>query len=439
MRPFSLSWKFLPLFAVAALLGGCLGDGDSTPTAAPTTLGGTAATGAPIVGGTVTVKCAAGPTLTDITDSSGVWEVTVSGQTLPCAIEVSGGNLAAGQAYHSIALQLGTVNITPLTDLIVANMAGQAPGIWFSGLNANAYQQLTASAMNAALSNLRTAFDLTALNGIDPVTASFTATSGNTLDDILEALRTAYADYAALLNSATGSGFFSYAAQYRTALNNAYALLLSPGTGTGGVLVCNQSLFSPNAVHAASATELAAYQGSYTGEVYSFNATSGQSTGPTAGNVVFNANGSLTLNGQAKAPTSICVDNVSGGSGITLYVHFADGHVDLWPNKTFSASLETTSGGGTSGNATLTVSVSAAGVLTPNIVIGNVPRPSSQQDFCAAVQNDTTFTGIGTAAGGTLTIDACSYSNNTGSISATLRLTAPIAMTLPYTVTYTYN
>jgi hypothetical protein len=176
MSTFSRRWKYLPALSLAILMAGCSSDDDSsaTPTPTPTsTLGGTAATGAPIVGGTVNVKCAGGATLADITDNSGVWEVTISGQTLPCAVEVNGGNLPSGQAYHSVAMQFGTVNITPLTDILVANLAGQSPGTWFNGLNSNALQQLSANSVNAALTNLRAAFGLPALNDIDPLTTPF--------------------------------------------------------------------------------------------------------------------------------------------------------------------------------------------------------------------------------------------------------------------------
>jgi hypothetical protein len=227
---FSKHWKYLPVVSLAVLLGGCLSD-DDTP-AAPT-LGGTAATGAPIVGGTVNVKCAGGSTLSDVTDSAGVWQVTMSGQTLPCAVEVSGGSLAGGQTYYSVALQPGTVNITPLTDLVVANLAGQVPSVWFGGLNASAFQQVTSGAVTTALGNLRTALGLAALDDIDPLTASFTAAPGDPLDNVLEAMQSVFADYAALVEAAFGEGFATFAEQYRAALEEAYAdLPIGGGDGS---------------------------------------------------------------------------------------------------------------------------------------------------------------------------------------------------------------
>ncbi len=232
-------WKFIPIVSLAVLLTGCLGDDDSTPAATPSaaTLGGTAATGAPIVSGTVDVKCAGGNTLTDTTDNDGIWQVTISGQTLPCAVAVSGGNLPVGQVYHSVALQTGTVNITPLTDLIAANLAGQAPATWFAGLNANALQQINANAVNAALGNVRTALGLAALNDVNPLTVGFDAASGNAHDDILEALKLALTaagtTYPNLLN-AVQSPTITPPAGLATALEtNHQRFLMPPPTITG--------------------------------------------------------------------------------------------------------------------------------------------------------------------------------------------------------------
>lgn len=229
MSLFSTHWRFIPVVSLAVLLAGCPGDYDTAAT-----LGGTAATGAPIVGGNVNVKCAGGGALSGVTDSNGAWQVTLSGQTLPCAVEVSGGNLPGGQTYHSVALQSGTLNITPLTDLIVANLAGQTPGAWFGGLNANTISStITSSAVNTALGNLRTALGLPALDDLNPLTATFTAAPGNRLDNVLEAMQSVFADYGALLEAATGSGFAAYAASFQTPLAEAYDALPTGGGGDG--------------------------------------------------------------------------------------------------------------------------------------------------------------------------------------------------------------
>ena len=116
--------RMLLLAAAAAGLAACGGGDDggaTTPAPAATSLSGTAAVGAPIAGGTVQVRCSGANVLESVTSASGTWRVDTTGQSLPCAVRVTGGNLAAGQALHSVALSFDTLNITPLTDLIVAN------------------------------------------------------------------------------------------------------------------------------------------------------------------------------------------------------------------------------------------------------------------------------------------------------------------------------
>lgn len=93
---------------------------------------------------------------------------------------------------------------------------------------------------------------------------------------------------------------------------------------------------------------------------------------------------------------------------------------------------------GQSSGHTLVVTVSVMGVGS-TITVNNVPAPTGQVDFCSGLASDTTFTQIAAQGGGTLTINSCSYSGNTGQIAATLAITGPYSYTVPYTITYTYN
>lgn len=229
------------IFSVAvAACGGGGGGGESSTTAS--TLGGVAAVGSPIANGTVQVKCAGGVILTGTTTSAGAWQVTISGQTLPCAVEVSGGTVngtANTTPYHSVATSFGTANATPLTDLVVANLAGTAtPGVWFAGLTTAALVQITTISVNTALTNLRIAFSgLAPLGMVDPITTAFTPTPGNTSDDMLAALKTSMANtgvtYATLLNNASTPNFANPVAGFGNALATAYAVTASGGTWPG--------------------------------------------------------------------------------------------------------------------------------------------------------------------------------------------------------------
>lgn len=438
---------WLSLLVSAVVLTGC--GGGSGTTSSITTLSGTAATGLPIVGGNVAVTCAGGNALTATTSNDGAWSVTISGQTLPCAIQVNGGTVngvANATPYHSIALALGIANITPLTDLIVANLAGNnAPAAWFAGLNAAAIQGINAAALNAALGNVRVALNLADLNNLNPFTAAFQAAAGDPLDNMLEALRTALtnagSNYAALLAAAANQGF-TPPAGFAAAFAAAYAQMPNGNGGGGGggagVLTCDTSQFQPNAVHAASAQELASFAGNYTGDIYTDDGA-GNFT-PSAGTAAFDANGVLTLNGQAKTATSICVDNVAGAYGVVLYVHFADGHVDLFANDTFSGSIDTPAGGGGGAAGSLTLSITISGVAAANVNINGVTKPTTQADFCADMtSNSTTSLNNALGAVGTFTINSCTFNGSVGNVSATLAIVNPIAMNVPYSVVYTYN
>ena len=216
-------WSNLFLFFIAALLlagcgGGGGGGGSSSPAAS--TLSGVAAVGTPIVNGNINIICAAGGALAPaITSSSGSWQVTLSGQTLPCAVQVSGGTIngvANTTPYHSIAITTGTVNITPLTDLTVANLIGTAtPNTWFAGLSANPspLTTITQTQVDTALTNLSTALSVIPLftSTTNPITTDFTPNAGNILDDMLTALQAAMAstntNYSSLLSNASANGF----------------------------------------------------------------------------------------------------------------------------------------------------------------------------------------------------------------------------------------
>ena len=110
----------LSLLAAAVLLASC-GGGDGTP---DFKLNGVAAAGAPVAGQTVTIKCQLGPVATTTTGSGGQFDVTLTEQVLPCLLQVESPTLGK---LHGYAAAAGRVNLTPLTDLIVARAARTAP------------------------------------------------------------------------------------------------------------------------------------------------------------------------------------------------------------------------------------------------------------------------------------------------------------------------
>ena len=179
----------------AALVAACGGGGGGGGTPV-TTLGGTAAVGYPIVNAMVTVRCAAGtPPTATITDSNGAWSVDAADQTLPCAVALNGGTangVANLEQYHSVAMARGVVNITPMTDLLVANLVQSAtPSAWFSGLETRPelLAAIKQTQVDASLKRLREAMPLVQpLAELNPITHRFTPAAGQPMDDMLEAL-----------------------------------------------------------------------------------------------------------------------------------------------------------------------------------------------------------------------------------------------------------
>jgi hypothetical protein len=193
-------------------------------------LGGVAAAdGAPIEGATVNVVCAAGASLSALTGSGGAWQVTLAGLALPCAVEVSGGTINSAPnttSYYSIATAAGTMNISPLTSLIVANLAGEDPGAWFAALTPATLGGITAQQVTTAFNNVVAALSgLTQLGNNNPITTPFVPTPGNVSADMLAALSQAISNtnfsYASLL-SAMASASPSVAASFNSSLIAAY-------------------------------------------------------------------------------------------------------------------------------------------------------------------------------------------------------------------------
>ncbi|MES2973580.1 MAG: hypothetical protein V4757_08215 [Pseudomonadota bacterium] len=185
----------LATLSLAALFGGCGGDGDAPAAGAgSTTISGTAAAGAPIIG-TVTIKDSSSPAKTKSATitADGKYTVDVSGMTAPFMMRADG--TVGGRSYslYSAATAAdvgGTINVTPLTDLIVANIAGQIAGAYFasgnfSGLTAAALATETA-ALKARLQPILAALGVA--SSIDLLRASFN-TDHTGLDAALDVLR----------------------------------------------------------------------------------------------------------------------------------------------------------------------------------------------------------------------------------------------------------
>ena len=101
----------LVLGVVGSLFLGCSSGGSSTAV-----VEGTAATGAPIAGETVTLRDSRGVEVTGVTGSDGKFVLPVTGLTPPFLIRVS---LPGGGVVYGVGFASGVSNVHPVTDLIV--------------------------------------------------------------------------------------------------------------------------------------------------------------------------------------------------------------------------------------------------------------------------------------------------------------------------------
>ncbi|ACM20006.1 hypothetical protein Geob_1648 [Geotalea daltonii FRC-32] len=137
--------KTLILIGTSALiLAACGGGGGGSTTPAATTISGTAAAGAPIIG-SVTIKDSKGATKTVQIAADGKYTVDVSDMTGPFMVRADG--YVGGNEYHLYSAGTaadvgGTINVTPLTDLIVANIANTVAANYFESGN---FSNLTAT------------------------------------------------------------------------------------------------------------------------------------------------------------------------------------------------------------------------------------------------------------------------------------------------------
>ena len=186
--------RALPAIAAAVVIAGCGGgndDAQATQQSVQTTqLSGTAATGAPVAAGDVSVTCgtAAGATTTS---ASGTWGLSLQNATFPCVVAVSGGSMPAGLQLYGYATSATNVNVTPLTTLIGAYATSAA--------NGGALTQALLDAASAQVLADLTAAGFSSLPS-DPLSAAFTPATGDAHDDLIEALMLSLSQQGTTLN-----------------------------------------------------------------------------------------------------------------------------------------------------------------------------------------------------------------------------------------------
>jgi len=196
------------LLLVVVIATGCSGGGGGTtpPQQTPHTLSGIAAAGAPIVG-IVNVKGANGATASSNIDSTGHFSLDVTNLTANYILFAEGRVNGKTIRIYSAAVAEGNINITPITDLIVANALGAVPDATLMQ-NWNG-TQVTATGLDSAKATVQTAIApllaATGATATDPLTGSFKA-DGTGLDQALDFLNVSYTgSTATITNLATGN------------------------------------------------------------------------------------------------------------------------------------------------------------------------------------------------------------------------------------------
>jgi hypothetical protein len=185
------------LLAVVASLAACGGGGDASTPAIPATparlsISGTAAVGAALPSATVSVKCV-GATGSATTAVDGGFNVAITGASLPCVLSVTSGGVTLRSVAEAGTGSSATANITPLSELIVARLAGGDAATLFTTFDGAAQAKLSASSVSDARAAVVTALQgVIDLTGVDPIKADLKAANGsvvgNALDKQLDAL-----------------------------------------------------------------------------------------------------------------------------------------------------------------------------------------------------------------------------------------------------------
>jgi hypothetical protein len=160
---------------------------------------GTAATGAPIAGQVVAID-ANGLSFFATTGIQGAYTVNVAGGTAPFILTVTGSSGGKVVSLNSVATAVGqTVNITPLTDLIVSAAAGRPAGAGLASLCTSALaadQTQCRAALTAATTGSNLSAAVAAVTGMiaplnasgaDPLNGMFAA-NGSGMDAVLDAI-----------------------------------------------------------------------------------------------------------------------------------------------------------------------------------------------------------------------------------------------------------
>jgi len=181
------------LAACAALVVACGGSGFNG-----ISISGVAATGAAMQNASVTMRCIGGDASTT-TSASGAFTVTSLGGKAPCVLEASDGNTKLHSVLAANLSGNSTVNITPLTEQLVASLDSSTvdTSAFFNGFDAkNAALLSSKNIANAQVTVLRSlasaGLNTTGITDLvnAPLVARSGSQAGNAYDQLLDTVAT---------------------------------------------------------------------------------------------------------------------------------------------------------------------------------------------------------------------------------------------------------
>ena len=347
MKTFKIILAILFSITVAACGGGSGGSNTTT------TISGTAAAGAPIVG-VVTAKDSKGTVFGPATiGASGAYSLNVTGGVAPFILEAKGVTAGTGKqaTYHSIADStslVGNVNVTPLTEMVVAQASGQSPATLYTNCAASctpptATQVSTAqTAVNGSLGNLFAQFSVPT-TGLNLITSTFVAgavAAQSRIDAMLDAIT---------VQPATTTSF-NILANSITGLPATTILVTLPASAPATPLTVNAAL-TASAVAAASAVSAQAvlggtYAGTYARPDSGTWTITVSASGVLTGSGVSSnpANPNFAMTGTVLPDGTAAFGNLSTGASFSTKVTPAGAISGTWTHPAFPGQTGTITG-----------------------------------------------------------------------------------------------
>lgn len=190
------------LVLVACGGGGSDSSDSAAQSVAPVRISGVVARGGALVEAKVTARCVSGPVGSAISGSSGAYTLEVEASALPCVLEAVSAD--GVWTLHSVALGRAntpavTAHLTPLTELLVAQLAGKSPSTFMIQASAHTLgATITPTNIASAQATVASVLQLMGVNPApitdalaQPLVAASAIQRGNAHDKVLDALTTA--------------------------------------------------------------------------------------------------------------------------------------------------------------------------------------------------------------------------------------------------------